>query len=228
MVQFHFPVCLIANLYISIFSVESTTIPHESHYVIGYIALLFVYMFHCFTAKICIIDAEYITCIVKSHSITGYLIPPIYATSCVWNTLSKHVVQASLNVCTGTCTCMFVCLCFYLYVQNWYFHDAFANVKTDNVYMRVLIKNFKKNCIALMQLHLMLKIYLSHASWMFFKEFLFKSLWNVFTRRVQYATHVLFSNSTIEKENSIHDIQIYCKSGMLIKNCCYWLLNWQP
>ena len=74
MVQFHFPVCLIANLYISIFSVESTTIPHESHYVIGYIALLFVYMFHCFTAKKCIIDAEYITCIVKSHSITGYLI----------------------------------------------------------------------------------------------------------------------------------------------------------
>ena len=75
MVQFHFPVCLIANLYSSIFSVESTTlIPHESHYVTGYIALLFVYMFHCFTAKICIIDAEYITCIVKSHSITGYLI----------------------------------------------------------------------------------------------------------------------------------------------------------
>ena len=57
-------------------------------------------------------------------------------------TLSKHVVQASLNVCTSIC--MFVCPMFYLYVENWYCHYAFAIVKNENVYMRVLIKNLKK------------------------------------------------------------------------------------
>ena len=47
---------------------------------------------------------------------------------------------------TTTSTCMFVCPMFYLYVENWYFHYAFANVKTGNVYMRVhvLIKVKKK------------------------------------------------------------------------------------
>ena len=45
------------------------------------------------------------------------------------------------------CVQVFVCLCvlcFYLYVENWYCHYAFAIVKNENVYMRVLIKIKKK------------------------------------------------------------------------------------
>ena len=66
MFQLNFPVCLIAYLYISISNTYHghTTMPHESDYVIGYIALLFVCMFHCFPTKIYIIDAKYITFIV--------------------------------------------------------------------------------------------------------------------------------------------------------------------
>ena len=43
-------------------------------------------------------------------------------------------------MCVQVLVCLCV-LCFYLYVENWYFHYAFVDVKTDNVYMRVLIKN---------------------------------------------------------------------------------------
>ena len=59
-------------------------------------------------------------------------------------------------------------------------------------------------------------------------EVLFQNLFNDSARRIQYATHVLFCQSTVEKEFFIHVIKICCKSGMLIKSCCYWLLNWQP
>ena len=50
------------------------------------------------------------------------------------------------------CVQVFVCLCvlcFYLYVKNWYCHYAFAIVKNENVYMRVLIKKceFTATCL---------------------------------------------------------------------------------
>ena len=79
-----------------------------------------------------------------------------------------------------------------------------------------------------MQLHLMLKIFVSDAwlaPWIFFLEFLFQILWNDSARRVQYATHVLFSRSTLEKEFFIRVIEIRCKWEILIKSCRYWLLN---
>ena len=44
-----------------------------------------------------------------------------------------------------------------------------------------------------------------------FWEFLFRILWNDSARRVQYATHVLFGHSTVEKEFCIHVIEICCK-----------------
>ena len=61
-----------------------------------------------------------------------------------------------------------------------------------------------------------------------FRECLFRILWNDSTRRVQCATHVLFSNSTVEKEFVMHVIEICCKQEMLIKSCRNWLLNRQP
>ena len=57
---------------------------------------------------------------------------------------------------------------------------------------------------------------------------LFQNILNDSARRLQYATHVLFSQSTVEKEVFIRVIEICRKSGMLIKSCRYWLLKWQP
>ena len=59
-------------------------------------------------------------------------------------------------------------------------------------------------------------------------ECLFQNILNDSARCLQYATHVLFSQSTVEKEFFIYVIEICCKSGMLIKSCSNWLLNWQP
>ena len=61
-----------------------------------------------------------------------------------------------------------------------------------------------------------------------FWECLFRILRNDAARRIQYAKHVLFSHSTVQKEFFIHVIEICCKQLMLIKSCRYWLLNWQP
>ena len=60
-----------------------------------------------------------------------------------------------------------------------------------------------------------------------FRNVLFRILWNYSARRVQYATRIQFSNSTVEKEFLMRAIEICCKQGMLIKSCRYWLLKWQ-
>ena len=52
-------------------------------------------------------------------------------------------------------------------------------------------------------------------------KFLFQNILNDSARRLQYATHVLFSQLTVEKELFIRVIEICCKSGMLIKSCRY-------
>ena len=75
------------------------------------------------------------------------------------------------------------------------------------------------NAFLLMQQHLMLQIFVSDA-WLalwIFLDFLPKSLWNDSARREQYATHVLFSHSTEEKEFFIHVVEICCQSGIFIK-----------
>ena len=59
-------------------------------------------------------------------------------------------------------------------------------------------------------------------------KFLFQNILNDSARSLKYATHVLFSQSTVEKELFIRVIEICCRSGMLIKSCRYWLLKWQP
>ena len=59
-------------------------------------------------------------------------------------------------------------------------------------------------------------------------KFLLQNLWNDSAKRLQYTTHVWFSHSTVEKEFLIHVIEICFKSGILIKGCRYWLLNWRP
>ena len=63
----------------------------------------------------------------------------------------------------------------------------------------------------------MLKIFISDArlaSWILFENFLFQNILNESARRLQYVTHVLFSQLTVEKEFFIPVIEICSKSGM--------------
>ena len=56
-----------------------------------------------------------------------------------------------------------------------------------------------------------------------FWKFLFRSLWNASARRVQYATHVLFSHSTVEKKsyswhrNQLQIGNVYHEFSLLVK-----------
>ena len=59
-------------------------------------------------------------------------------------------------------------------------------------------------------------------------EFLFQNILKNSARRLKYAIHILFGQSTLENEFFIRVIEICCISGMLIKSCRYWLTNWQP
>ena len=84
-----------------------------------------------------------------------------------------------------------------------------------------------KNCIVLMQLHLMLKIFVSDG-WLargYFLIILFRILWNDSVGCYTYAKHVLFSHAIVEKEIFIHDIEIFCKQEMFIKSCRHWLFK---
>ena len=55
-------------------------------------------------------------------------------------------------------------------------------------------------------------------------KLLFRILWNVSARRVQYAK--MFYLVIQREKKIIHVIESCCKQGMLIKSCRYWLLNW--
>ena len=75
-----------------------------------------------------------------------------------------------------------------------------------------------------MQLHVMLKIFVSDAwlaLWIFFENFCSK----IFGTTLQEVYNTFFSHSTAETEFCIHVVEICCKSEMFIKSYRYWLFN---
>ena len=82
-----------------------------------------------------------------------------------------------------------------------------------------------------MQLHLMLKIFISDAwlaLWIFCGEILFQNLWNNSARLKQFTKQRFNNKQPVEQEFFIHVIEICCNSGMLVKSYRFWLSNWQP